>query len=57
MKDRYTFDEWPVEWIAVTLSDFPSMRRETRLWLAKVMKLMSWGIDYLKAEKNGKTDI
>ncbi len=42
------FKEWPEEWIASILSDFPIFSRETKLFLAKSMALIS---DAIEAER------
>ena len=52
MKDRFSLESWISSengWIGAVLSDFPSMRRETRIFLAKVAALAAQGI---KAERD-----
>jgi len=39
MKDRFPMDEWPSEWLGVVVRDFPKMSRETKLFLAKAVRL------------------
>ena len=39
MKDRYPLGEWPTEWIEKVVQDFPRFNRETRLFLAKSMRI------------------
>lgn len=39
MKDRFSFDEWPNEWLSCVIGDFPLMRRETRIFLARVLRV------------------
>lgn len=39
MKDRFNLDDWPQEWIDKMIADFPKLNRETRLFLAKSMRL------------------
>ena len=41
MKDRFNLDDWPAPWITVVLTQWPILRRETRLFLAKTMSLLS----------------
>jgi len=41
MKDRYTLDDWSTEWLQIVISDLPNMRRETRIFLAKVLAVLS----------------
>lgn len=40
MKDRYSLDNWPVEWSFAIMTDFPKLSRETRLLLAKMIRYM-----------------
>ncbi len=47
MKDRFTLESWIQSengWIRAIINDFPSMSRETRIFLAKTMALYSRGI-------------
>lgn len=44
MKDRFPLGDWPIDWVAATLNDFPKFSRETRLFLGKVIGL---GADHL----------
>jgi hypothetical protein len=39
MKDRFLLNDWPVEWAAKVINDFPLMSRETRIFLAKSMRV------------------
>jgi len=39
MKDRFNFDSWPQEWVDRIVTDFPKLNRETRLFLAKSLRL------------------
>ena len=39
MKDRFALHDWPTAWISIVLEQWPSFRRETRLFLAKVLCL------------------
>jgi hypothetical protein len=39
MKDRYAVGQWPTEWIEAVLRDMPRMSRETRLFLAKMVRV------------------
>lgn len=39
MKDRFTLDQWPMEWIEKIIEDFPKLNRETRLFIAKMLKV------------------
>ena len=39
MKDRTRPRDWPDEWVAKTIEDFPKFSRETRLFLAVAMRL------------------
>lgn len=41
MKDRFNLDSWPEAWVSATIEDFPKFKRETRLLLAKVFKVLS----------------
>lgn len=38
MKDRFDLHSWPNEWTAAIINDFPNLSRETRIFLAKVMR-------------------
>ena len=49
MKDRFPMSEWPPEWIDKIIDDFPYLSRETKLFLAKSMKLYS---EYIDSNKN-----
>ncbi len=44
MKDRFTLESWPSDWIAKIVEDFPKLNRETRLFLAKAMQLFAESI-------------
>lgn len=48
MKDTFNFESWPVEWMSRIIEDFPKLNRETRIFLAKSMALMS---DYMEKTK------
>jgi hypothetical protein len=39
MKDRFTLGSWPAEWVEQIAADFPKLNRETRLFLAKCLRL------------------
>lgn len=39
MKDRFNIENWPTEWLTVVLQDFPKMSRETRIFLAKSLRV------------------
>ena len=39
MKDRFLLNDWPIEWAAKVMNDFPLMSRETRIFLAKSMRV------------------
>jgi hypothetical protein len=39
MKDRFNVDSWPQEWIDRMIADFPKLNRETKLFLAKSIRL------------------
>jgi hypothetical protein len=39
MKDRFSLDDWPVEWVSAVVADMPLMSRESRLLLARVLRL------------------
>ena len=41
MKDRFSLEAWPVEWIGKVIADFPNLSRETRLFLAKCLRGLS----------------
>ncbi len=43
MKDRFPLEKWPEDWLAKVLSDFPTLNRETRIFLAKAFRLHSVG--------------
>lgn len=51
MKDRFPGGKWPEEWTRKTLEDWPLFSRETRLWLAKQMRLMAEAIKLLEQGK------
>jgi len=53
MKDRYPLRNWPAEWIEKLLADFPKLRRETRLFLAKVLSLSAEAVDERKQSPSG----
>lgn len=40
LKDRIPLKEWPVELLAAVINDFPNMKRETRIFMAKTIALM-----------------
>lgn len=39
MKDRYPLEKWPIEWVEKIIQDFPQLNRETKLFLAKAMRI------------------
>ncbi|MFC1453165.1 hypothetical protein ACFLSJ_07490 [Verrucomicrobiota bacterium] len=41
MKDRFGLGQWPTEWIEVVIQDMPKASRETRLFLAKAIRLLA----------------
>ncbi|WP_316194413.1 hypothetical protein [Bradyrhizobium sp. SZCCHNRI3052] len=41
MKDRFTLENWPMDWLYKVLADFPKLSRETRIFLAKTMAIAS----------------
>lgn len=41
MKDRYSLDDWPIEWVQAIIADFPKLNRETRLFLARTMRIIA----------------
>lgn len=41
MKDRYSLNSWPIEWVAAAIKEFPLLSRETRLLIAKMIKILS----------------
>lgn len=40
MKDRFSLQNWPIEWTAKIIADFPKLSRETRIFLAKALSLL-----------------
>ena len=53
MKDRFSFDKWPVEWTAKILADFPKLSRETRIFLARATALL---YRHLKSRAKSQSD-
>ena len=53
MKDRYRLNDWPTEWVAAVIADMPKLSRESRLLLAKAIRLMA---DVLANKLGGKKD-
>jgi hypothetical protein len=45
MKDRYNIGTWPTEWIGEVMKDFHSFRRETKLFMAKMMSSYLRGLN------------
>jgi hypothetical protein len=39
MKDRFSVGNWPEAWVQAVQNDMPKMSRETRIFLAKVMRV------------------
>jgi hypothetical protein len=39
MKDRFRLGDWDLSWVTKIVADFPNMSRETRIFLAKTMRL------------------
>jgi predicted transcriptional regulator len=48
MKDRFPLDAWPAEWIAHVVADMSAMSRETKLFLAKAMRMCAIAAQDLK---------
>lgn len=44
MKDRFSLENWGAEWQAAIIADFPKVSRETRIFLAKVIRLAAEAI-------------
>lgn len=38
MKDMYRLGDWPSEWISKIIEDFPKLNRETKIFLAKIIR-------------------
>ena len=54
MKDRFGLDQWPSEWIDKIVADFPALSRETKIFLARVLRLFA---DHITAsEGEGQDD-
>ena len=49
MKDRIALENWPVNWTASIIRDFPQMSRETRLFMAKSIQLTMDAMNQSKA--------
>lgn len=41
MKDRYDLKDWPEEWIRKVMEEIPKLSRETRIFLAKTIRLFA----------------
>ena len=41
MKDRFSLDRWPDEFVNKVIADFPKFNRETKIFLAKTMALLA----------------
>ena len=41
MKDRFPLDAWPDEWVIIVMRDMPKVSRETRIFLAKALAIVS----------------
>jgi len=39
MKDRYNLRDWPIVWTTRVLADFPKLNRETKIFLAKALRV------------------
>ena len=39
MKDRYSLDNWPHEWVSIIIEDMPRLKRETKLFLARTIRI------------------
>lgn len=50
MKDRISFDRWNPDWIAHVISDMQYVSRETKLFFAKSLSLISDAIEQKKGE-------
>lgn len=51
MKDRFNIGNWPTEWLSVVLQDFPKMSRETRIFLAKSIRVTIEATERMKERK------
>ena len=54
MKDRFNIDNWPTEWLGVVLQDFPKLSRETRIFLAKSIRITVEATKLLKEREPRK---
>ena len=39
MKDRFLLDDWDDVWISKVVGDMPKLNRETRIFMAKLMRI------------------
>ena len=51
MKDRFNTSHWSVEWVGRIIKDFPSLGRESRIFLAKTIDAM---MDIENRQNNAK---
>lgn len=40
MKDRFAYGSWPIEWAMKVVGEMPSLSREMKIYIAKMMKIM-----------------
>lgn len=48
MKDRLRFDQWPDELIGEIIAEFPTLNRETKIFIAKAFAMAS---DFIQQKK------
>ncbi len=41
MKDRFPLEKWPIGWMSKIIEDFPKLNRETKIFLAKAIRIFS----------------
>ena len=56
MKDRYAVGQWPTEWVEAVLRDMPRMSRETRLFLAKMVRVTAEAMGRSNPRVDGAAD-
>lgn len=55
MKDRTRPRDWPDDWIAKIIQDFPTLSRETKLFLAVAMRLYADTLEKVEPKSARKT--
>ena len=56
MKDRFHLADWPIDWYAKVIEDFPKLSRETRICFAKIIRIVEQSKSKKPRQAQGRRD-